>query len=76
MAREKLTSVANTELLREFIKRSGMSLTNVANELCVTYVALNNKLKGKYEFTLAEALKIKKILNLTQDEWNAVFDED
>lgn len=63
------------DLLKEFIERSGMSLTNIAKKLDITYVALNNKLKGKYAFTLEEALELKRILNLTQSEWNAVFDE-
>lgn len=63
------------ELLKKFINRSGMSLTNIAKELNITYVALNNKLQGKYKFTLEEALQLKKILDLTQSEWNAVFDE-
>lgn len=66
----------NIELLKEFINRSGISLTNIAKQLNITYVALNNKLKGKFAFTLDEALALKKILNLTQSEWNAVFDEE
>lgn len=68
--------MGNMELLREFINRSGVSLTNIARQLNITYVALNNKLKGKYAFTLDEALLLKHILNLTQSEWNAVFDEE
>lgn len=64
------------ELLREFIDRSDISLTNIAKRLGITYVALNNKLKGKYKFTLDEALILKKLLNLTQSEWEAVFDEE
>jgi plasmid maintenance system antidote protein VapI len=64
------------ELLREFIDRSGISLTNVAKRLNITYVSLNNKLKGEYKFTLDEALTLKKILNLTQSEWDAVFNEE
>lgn len=68
--------MGNMELLREFIDRSGISLTNIAKQLNITYVALNNKLKGKYAFTLDEALLLKRILSLTQTEWNAVFDEE
>lgn len=67
--------MGNMKLLKEFIERSGISLTNVAKALNITYVALNNKLKGKYAFTLDEALILKKLLGLTQAEWNAVFDE-
>ena len=68
--------MGNMELLREFIERSGISLTNIAKQLNITYVAFNNKLKGKFAFTLDEALLLKKILKLTQTEWNAVFDEE
>lgn len=68
--------MGNMELLREFIERSGISLTNIAKQLNITYVALNNKLKGKFAFTLDEALLLKKILKLTQSEWNAIFDEE
>lgn len=68
--------MGNMELLREFIDRSDISLTNIAKRLGITYVALNNKLKGKYKFTLDEALILKKLLNLTQSEWEAVFDEE
>ena len=66
----------NLILLKELIDRSGLSRTNIAKALGITYVGLNNKLKGKYAFTLEEALALKKILNLTQSEWNAVFDEE
>jgi plasmid maintenance system antidote protein VapI len=67
--------MGNMELLKEFIERSGMSRTTIAKRLNITYVALNNKLNGKFAFTLDEALLLKKILGLTQSEWNAVFDE-
>ena len=67
--------MGNMKLLKEFIDRSGISLTNIAKQLNITYVALNNKLKGKFAFTLDEALALKKILHLTQSEWDAVFDE-
>lgn len=68
--------MCNLALLKEFISRSGISFTNIAKQLNITYVALNNKLKGKYKFTLEEALALKKILSLTQMEWNAVFEEE
>lgn len=67
--------MGDMKLLKELIERSGISVTNLAKQLNITYVAFNNKLKGKYPFTLDEALLLKKILHLTQSEWNAVFDE-
>ena len=63
------------ELLRKFIARSGKSLTHIAKELDITYISLNNKLKGKFDFTLKEALALRSILDLTQQEWDAVFDD-
>lgn len=63
------------ELLRKFITRSGKSLTRIAKELGITYISLNNKLKGKFDFTLKEALALRSILDLTQQEWGAVFDD-
>lgn len=68
--------IGNMALLREFINRSGISLSNVAKALNITYISLNNKLSGRYAFTLDEALALKKILSLTQSEWDAVFDEE
>ena len=68
--------MGNMTLLKELIERSGISLTNIAKVLGITDVALNNKLKGKFDFTLEEALKLKKILDLTQSEWNAIFNEE
>ena len=43
--------MGNMTLLKELIDRSGISRTNIAKQLNITYVALNNKLKGKYAFT-------------------------
>lgn len=76
MRQRKKQKIGNMALLREFINRSGMSITNVAKELNITYQSLNQKLQGQYAITLDEALQLKRMLNLTQSEWNAVFDEE
>lgn len=73
---KKRPKIGNMALLREFIERSGISLTNIAKQLNMTYISLNNKLNGRYAFTLEEALLLKRILHLTQSEWDAVFDEE
>jgi hypothetical protein len=41
------------------IKRAGLLLGEVSNELGITQTTLSLKLKGDYPFTLAEAKKIK-----------------
>ena len=64
----------DVKLLRSYISRCGFSITDVAKMLNITYVALNAKMQQKYAFTLNEALQLKRILNLDQEEWNAVFD--
>ncbi len=66
--------MGNVDLLKTTIINKGLSLTSVAKDLGITYVALNNKLKGKYSFTLEEALLLKKNLKLTQAEWSEIFD--
>lgn len=68
--------MANMDLLKEIIARNELSFTSVAKKLGITYVALNNKLKGKYAFSLEEALALKRILNMTQTEWNKVFNSN
>ena len=68
--------MGNMTLLRTFIERSGISLTKIAGALGITYVSFNSKLKGRYAFTLDEALMLKKVLDLTQSEWDAVFNEE
>jgi len=73
---KKRPKIGNMTLLRELIDRSGISLTNISKQLNMTYISLNNKLNGKYAFSLDEALQLKRILHLTQSEWDAVFDEE
>lgn len=70
----KEEKMVNEKLLKETIVSRGVKISHVARELGITYVSMNNKLKGKHEITLTEALEMKKILRLTQDEWNEIFD--
>lgn len=46
------------------LARQGITKTKVANELGITLGTLSLKLKGKYNVTLSEAIKIKKILEV------------
>ena len=68
--------MTNVNLLKEIITRNELSFTSVAKKLGITYVAFNNKLKGRYAFTLDEALALKRILSMTQTEWNKVFNSN
>lgn len=73
---KKKPNTADFRLLKDYIKKSGFSITDVAKALGITYVALNAKLKGEYAFTLDEALQLKKILKLTQVQWDAIFNKE
>jgi DNA-binding XRE family transcriptional regulator len=46
------------------LARQGITKTKVANELGITLGTLSLKLKGKYNVTLSEAIKIKNILDV------------
>lgn len=63
----------NANLLKSTIKGNGMTYQSVAKELGITYISFNNKTKGKYAFTLDEALKLKKMLNMSQETWDEIF---
>ena len=63
----------NGKLLKLKIKENGMTFQEVSKALNITYISFNNKTKGKYAFTLDEALKLKKMLNLSQETWDKIF---
>lgn len=52
--------------LRAEISRRGLTLGSVANAIGVSTTHFSLKMCGKYEFTLAEALAIKKYLKARQ----------
>lgn len=58
-----------------FIKRkeAGMKQTQVAKALNITNVTYSLKENGKYDFTLAEAIKLTRIFGCTL---NDLFQED
>lgn len=63
------------ELLNEYIKKSGYKLGYIASQLGITYVALHNKLCKKHEFTLNEAMKLKNLLNISDEDWNQIVED-
>lgn len=44
-----------------------------AKDLGITYTELNNKLKGKTNFTLEQASKCIELLHLTKEEGMSIF---
>ena len=59
--------------LNEIIENSGFKLTFIAKKLDITYVALHNKLTGKRKFTIKEALTLKDLLSLNEDDFKDIF---
>ena len=68
-----------TYLLLDFMDKQNVSREVLADYLGIAYNTLNLKLnsKNKAIFTIPEARKIKKILNLSNDDFlNIFFSED
>ena len=62
-----------TNSLKTYIANSGYKLHYIASKLGITYVALHNKLENKTEFTVTEMRALKSILNITDDDFIAIF---
>lgn len=63
----------NKHKLRGALISRGMTYDNVAKELGMSISAFTNKINGHTEFTLAEVLNIKKLLSLTDIEFESIF---
>ena len=59
--------------LNDYIEASGYKLKFIAEKLGITYQSLYNKLHDISKFTLVEALRLKHLLNITEDDWNNIF---
>lgn len=59
--------------LKEYLAEHGISQQYIAKLLGITYQALYKKLVGKGNFSLEQALTIKKALRLTEDEFEDLF---
>ena len=59
--------------LREYILSHGINQQWLARELGISYQALYVKLNGKGNFSLKQALKIKELLRLTEQEFDEIF---
>lgn len=53
----------------------GVSRKELAKQLDISYNTLNQKLNGKSDFSLSEALKIKQVLN-APDPMETLFNKD
>ena len=63
----------NTNLLREKINNSGITITALADKLGLTRETFYNRLANKSEFKASEIVKLTNILRLTKPERDAIF---
>ena len=66
----------NVELVNQYISDSGLKLCYIAKQLGITYVALHNKMIGKYPFTLQELTILRDLLKLDDDQWNSLLGQE
>ena len=65
--------MTDTTLLRKTIASKGLKLNFVANSLNLTPYGLAKKIDGVSEFKQSELVKLKLLLNLDEDSFNAIF---
>ena len=65
--------MVNTELLRETIDNSGISIIFIANKMGVFRESVYNKLSGTTKFKVSEITSISQALNLDDKKRNAIF---
>lgn len=61
------------ELFKKYLVEHGIKQQWLAKELGLTYQALYVKLVGKGNFSIKQALTIKKLLRLTEQEFETFF---
>lgn len=63
----------NTELLREKMNESGMTVKAVAEKSGILRETLYNRLKGNGEFTASEIVSLSSVLRLSVSERDEIF---
>ena len=68
--------MANTEMIREYIRASGYKLQYVARAMQISPNALGQKLQGHTQFKLNEAERLSAVLGLSMYERDLCFFEE
>ena len=63
----------NQNLLNSKVALAGLTFKKLAEKIGIPYQSLNNRKKGKIEFTSSEIKSLKEILNLTNDDVAEIF---
>lgn len=65
--------MTNVTLLRQKIDDSGLKMVYIAEQLGMTPQGLYKKLKDGSDWIFSQVMIIKKLLQLSDDEVNAIF---
>lgn len=63
----------DSRLLRSYMAKEGKSGVDMAAALGVCYGTWVNKILGRKEFTVAEVIKIRKALSLSNEQVSEIF---
>lgn len=63
-------------LLKAKVAEKGLTYKDLARKLGMKYIPFESRLREDVKFTLPELVKLKKVLELTPDEFNNIFLED
>lgn len=70
---ERGSLVTNTNLLLEYINKSGLKKVHIAKHLGITSYSLSKKINNKSEFKGSEMEKMSEILGLNNRERDSIF---
>lgn len=65
--------MTDSKLLREYIKRAGLKLQFVAEQLGLSRFALQMKIDNESEFKVSEALALAELLGMSEEEMGRIF---
>lgn len=63
----------NYELLRTFIRDSGLKVSFIADKIGITRQALHSKINGLRPFTQAEIMALKTTLHMSDEDFMQIF---
>ena len=63
----------NYELLRAYIRDSGMKIVALADKIGITRQALHSKINGTRPFTQSEIMALKTALHMEDEDFMRIF---
>lgn len=65
--------MTNTELLKNFIDKTGLKIDFICKALGMTYSTLRRKINNESEFTASEITSLTALLRLSDQERDQIF---